>query len=160
MPKSVTIGDEIKLKITVSNPGSGVARGIVLQEQVPAGLQHPAGAELEYEIGDLKPNQSRTLELKLNAARQGKMTNVLIARCKSNLQTTEKHTLEVIAPQLKLAISGPRRRFLERQTSYKLSVSNPGTAPARDVKLQAKLPKGMRFVNANNNATYILLTCR
>ncbi len=154
MPKSVTIGEEVNLKITVSNPGSGVARGIVLQEQVPAGLQHPAGAELEYEIGDLKPNQSRTLELKMTAARPGKVTNVLIARGESGLQTTEEHPLEVVAPQLKLAISGPKRRFLERQTTYQLSVSNPGTAPARDVKLQAKLPDGMRFVNANNNYHY------
>ncbi|MBN2296388.1 MAG: DUF11 domain-containing protein [Pirellulales bacterium] len=154
MPRSVTIGEEVSLKITVSNPGSGVARGVVLQEQVPNGLQHPAGAELEYEIGDLKPNQSRTLELKLIAARPGKVTNILIARGKSGLQTTEEQPLEVIAPQLQLAISGPKRRFLERQTTYKLSVSNPGTAPARDVKLQAKLPEGMRFIKANNNGHY------
>ena len=153
-PKSVTIGEEVKLTITVSNPGSGVARGVVIQEQVPAGLQHPAGDELEYEIGDLAPNQSRTLELKLSAARPGQVTNVLVARAEAGLKTIEKLPLEVIAPQLKLAISGPKRRFLERKTTYKLSVSNPGTAPARDVKLQAKLPDGMRFVSANNNGHY------
>ncbi len=154
MPKTVTIGEEVKLTITVSNPGSGVARGVIIQEQVPAGLQHPAGAELEYEIGDLAPNQSRTLELKLAAARPGKVTNVIVARGQAGLETIEKLSLEVIAPQLKLAISGPKRRFLERKTTYKLSVSNPGTAPARDVKLQAKLPDGMRFVSANNNGYY------
>ena len=154
MPKFVTIGEEVKLIITVSNPGSGVARGVVIEEQVPAGLQHPAGTELEYEIGDLAPNQSRTFELKLAAARPGKVTNVLVARTKSGLQTTEKLPLEVIAPQLKLAISGPKHRFLERKTTYKLSVSNHGTAPARNVKLQAKLPAGMRFISTNHNGHY------
>ena len=153
-PKSVTIGEEVKLSITVSNPGSGVAKGVVIKEQVPAGLQHPAGTELEYEIGDLAPQQSRTLELNLAAARPGKVTNVLVARAQTGLEAVEKLPLEVVAPQLKLAISGPKRRFLERTTTYKLSVSNPGTAPARDVKLQAKLPDGMRFVSANNNGHY------
>ncbi len=153
-PRSVMIGEEVKLTITVSNPGSGVARGVIIEEKVPAGLQHPAGTELEYDIGDLAPNQSRTLELKLTAARPGKVTNVLVARTKSGLETIEELPLEVIAPQLKLAISGPRHRFLERKTTYKLSVSNPGTAPARDVKLLAKLPDGMRFLSANHNGHY------
>ena len=153
-PKSVMIGEELKLTINISNPGSGIARGVVIAEQVPAGLQHPAGAELEYEIGDLKPNESRSLELKLLAARPGKMMNVLLARAEAGLQSKEELPLEVIAPRLKLAISGPRNRFLQRKTTYKLSVSNPGTALARNVRLQAKLPDGLRFVGANNNGHY------
>ena len=56
-------GEEITLSIEVSNPGSGVATGVVLEEHMPAGLQHPAGPVLEYEVGDLPPGESRKLEL-------------------------------------------------------------------------------------------------
>jgi uncharacterized repeat protein (TIGR01451 family) len=153
-PKTVRIGEEMKLTINVCNPGSGVARGVVITEQVPAGLQHPSGSELEYKIGDLKPNESRTLELKLAAVRPGKIVNVLLARAEAGLQVKKELPLEVIAPRLKLAISGPKHRFLQRKTTYKLSVGNPGTAPARNVRLQAKLPDGLRFVGANNNGHY------
>ena len=153
-PKAVMIGEDVKLTINVSNPGSGVARGVVITEQVPAGLQHRAGSELEYELGDLKPLESRDLELILHAARPGKMINTLVARADAGLQSKDELPLEVMAPHLKLAISGPKQRFLQRKTTYKLSVSNPGTAPARNVCLQAKLPDGMSFVEANNNGHY------
>ena len=65
------IGDTVKLSITVSNPGSGMATGVVLEEHIPAGLQHPAGSELEYNVGNLRPGESRRLDLQLVAKRAG-----------------------------------------------------------------------------------------
>ena len=62
--------------------------------------------------------------------------------------------LEVIAPQLKVGVTGPKRRYLERSAIYNISVTNPGTAPARDVELAAMLPKGLKFVEANNAGQY------
>ena len=75
----VLIGDQIDLTINVSNPGTGVATGVVLEEHIPAGLQHPAGNALEYGVGDLKPGESRKLELQLTAARAGR-SQMLAAR--------------------------------------------------------------------------------
>ena len=51
-------------------------------------------------------------------------------------------------------MTGPTRRYLERQATYTVAVSNPGTAPARDVELVTQLPKGMKFVKANNAGHY------
>jgi uncharacterized repeat protein (TIGR01451 family) len=62
--------------------------------------------------------------------------------------------IEVVAPQLEVDVSGPKKRFLERQATYSVSVSNPGTAPARDVELAAYLPRGMRFVEAESQGQY------
>jgi uncharacterized repeat protein (TIGR01451 family) len=153
-PKQIMIDDAMTLAITVSNPGTGVATGVVIEEHVPAGMQHPAGAELEYEIGELRPGQSRTLELKLTAARAGAMQNLLIARADGVAPVQKELSLEVVAPELKLAMNGPKNRYLERQATYELSVSNPGSAPARDVRLAAQLPNGLKFVGANNNGHY------
>ncbi|MEX1223352.1 MAG: hypothetical protein WEA31_02280, partial [Pirellulales bacterium] len=58
-PSQVMIDTPVALKIKVSNPGSGEATGVVLFEDVPAQLDHPAGKELEFEIGSLQPNESR-----------------------------------------------------------------------------------------------------
>ncbi len=149
-PEEVLIGEELLLSITVSNPGTGVATGVVLEERVPAGLEHPAGEELEYEVGDLQPNESRTLELTLRAAQAGTATNLLTARADGDLVVEDRRTIEVVAPRLEVAVEGPRRRFLEREATYELIVSNPGTAAARHVELAAHLPPGMQFVAANN----------
>ncbi|MCX7426794.1 MAG: hypothetical protein NTW96_14345, partial [Planctomycetia bacterium] len=153
-PKQIMINDAMTLVITVSNPGTGVATGVVIEEHVPPGMQHPAGAELEYAVGELRPGQSQTLELKLTAARAGAMSNLLIARADGLAPIQKELPLEVVAPELKLAMSGPKNRYLERQATYELSVSNPGSAPARDVRLAAQLPSGLKFVNANNNGHY------
>ena len=152
--QQVLIGEELKLMVTVSNPGSGVATGVVLEERVPAGLQHPAGAELEYPVGDLRPGESRKLELKLSARRPGPATNVLVARAEGNLKVEDRLNLQVLAPQLDLALVGPKRRYLEREACYQVSLSNPGTATAQQIDLVAYLPNGLKFLRANNAGQY------
>jgi uncharacterized repeat protein (TIGR01451 family) len=150
MPSAVMIGQNLTMKINISNPGSGVATGVVLTENVPSGLKHLAGSELELEIGALRPGESRELDLTLSAAEAGHMVNLLTAHGDANLRAEDRSELDVLAPGLKLGMSGPKRRYLERNATFTVSVSNPGTAAARDVELAATLPKGMKFVDANN----------
>ena len=99
-PKKVMIGDQVTLSITISNPGTGVATGVVLEEHIPPGLQHPAGNELEYQVGDLKPGESRKLDLPMVANRPGMATNLLYARGDANLKAENKCDLEVVAPEI------------------------------------------------------------
>ena len=51
-------------------------------------------------------------------------------------------------------MSGPKHRYLERQATYQVAISNPGTAPAQQVELVAYLPSGLKFVSANNSGHY------
>ncbi len=153
-PEQVLIGEQINLTILVSNAGSGPARGVVLEEHVPGELQHPAGAALEYVVGDLQPGESRQLELTLTAQRPGPATNLLVARGEGNLHTENRLALEVVAPRLEVAVEGPQRRFLEREATYQFAVANPGTAAAEQVELVAYLPPGLEFVRANNAGYY------
>ena len=153
-PSQVLIGEEVKLTITVENPGTGTAYDVVLEDHVPVGLRHPAGEQLEREIGDLEPKGSRQMELILVADAPGLATNVVFARADANLRAEERTEIEVLAPELDLALQGPRRRFLEREATYTLSVTNPGTAPARNLELIAHLPAGLEFVDANNYGHY------
>ena len=153
-PEKVLIGEQVTLSITVSNPGTGVATGVVLEEHIPPGLQHPAGTDLEYEVGDLRPGESKKLDLPLAATSPGQALNVLIARADGNLQTEERLELQVVAPRLDLALEGPKRRYLEREAVYQVSLSNPGTAAAQQVELVAYLPPGLKFVSANNAGHY------
>lgn len=153
-PKRAMIGDQITLSITIANTGTGVATGVVLEERIPPGLQHPAGNELEYEVGELKPGESRKLELPLVAHRPGMAANLLSARGDGNLHAENQCELEIVAPQLSVNVDGPKRRYLERQATYQFSVTNPGTASAKQVELVAALPQGLKFVSANNAGYY------
>ncbi len=146
----VLIGEQVTLAIKVSNPGSGAATGVVLTEFVPEALRHPGGSELEYEIGELAAGETRQIELVMTAAQAGRVQNLLVARADGGLEIQKETPIEVTAPALRLDVQGPRKRYLERQASYAITISNPGTAPAQDVSLAAYLPAGVDFVDANN----------
>jgi len=153
-PKQVMIGEEARFQIEISNPGSGAATGVILLEDVPEGLRHPAGERLEFEVGTLPPGDKRDLELVLTADKPGKTANLISARGDGTLAARATAAVEVIAPKLTVGIEGPKRRYLERPATYTVSVDNPGTAPAKDVELVAYLPQGMQFVRANNHGHY------
>ncbi len=147
-------GENLTLKIRVTNPGTGIAENVVLEEHVPDGFRHPAGADLEYEVGTLAPKESRELTLVLEAVHPGQLVNVITARGEPSLRTEHRSPIEVIAPKLEVDVQGPSRRFLECEAVYNLSVRNPGTAPARQVELAVEVPAGMKFVSGTNRAYY------
>ena len=55
--------------------------------------------------------------------------------------------IEVVEPKLKLAIDGPDERFTDTIADYTITVQNPGTAPARKVRVLATLPISGRFTS-------------
>jgi uncharacterized repeat protein (TIGR01451 family) len=153
-PGKVMVGHEQRVKIELHNPGSGDATGVMLFENVPQNVRHAAGPALEFEVGTLRAGETRELELVLFAEKAGRTVNVLSARADGNLQVQQQVEFDVIAPELTVDVDGPERRYLERPATYEVSVENPGTAPAHDVQIITKLPKGMRFVRANNMGEY------
>jgi len=153
-PQKALIGDAVVFDITVSNPGSGVATGVVLEEDIPEGLMHAAGRELEFEIGTLRPNETRQLQLTLKADKPGLVRNEILVRGDANLIAEHALELEVVAPALQVALDGPKMRYLDRPATYDVVISNPGTAPAREIELVTYLPKGMKFVSADHKGQY------
>ncbi|MCH2127501.1 MAG: hypothetical protein MK179_00095 [Pirellulaceae bacterium] len=153
-PERVHIGEPVVVRIRVSNPGNGAATSVVLEEDVPEGLSHPAGATLERELGTIRPNETREVELTLSAEKAGLIEHKIVARGDANLVAEDSSRIEIIAPELQVSVSGPGKRYLERQATYSLSVENRGTAPAHNVELVAHLPKGMKFLETNNAGQY------
>jgi len=154
LDKELLVGGELVLEILLSNPGTGTARSITIEEYVPDGLSHPKGRELRSMFGDLQPGESKRLKLTLKCDRAGEVTNYLVAKAENELMVESKMPLVILSPGLSLAIEGPKNRYLERQATYELKVSNPGSATARDVKLVAQLPQGLKFVSTDSRGAY------
>jgi len=148
------VGGDLILKIQISNPGTGIARNITLEEYVPDGLSHPSGRKLSYTYGDLKPNESKGFLLTLKCERAGETINYLVAKGENALFAESKIPILVLAPGLDLSIEGTKNRYLDRKATYELRVDNPGSATTREVKLYAKLPKGLDFVSTNSMGAY------
>jgi len=152
--KAVRIGGEIKLSLKVSNPGTGTATGVVIEGLLPDGVSHAAGRELEFDVGQLRSGESRTIDLVMGSTGPGVHTAQFAARADGQLEVEQPVRLEVTAPTLELSAEMPSRRYLQRPATCVLSMVNAGTAPARSIELAAQLPPGMKFVRANHAGWY------
>lgn len=152
--EDVLIGQQLEIDLEVSNVGTGAATGVVLQVDVPEGLEHPRGRQLDNALGSLRPGETRREVLRLRAVAPGVVENTvrLIAEDAEPAQHTAR--FEVTSPQLNVALNGPSRRFLERQATYNIQLENRGTAAATNVELIAYLDRGLTFVSTENEGQY------
>jgi uncharacterized repeat protein (TIGR01451 family) len=149
-PDPVRIGRDMQVSLTISNPGSGTATGVVLEAFLPETVSHRAGGELEFDVGQLRPGETKTIDLVLGTRGPGLQPARLVARADAGIEEVLQVPLEVTAPTLELAIDMPARRFLQRPATCRIAIVNAGTASARAVEIAAQLPPGMKFVRANN----------
>ena len=149
-PAPVLIGRDLQITISVTNPGTGIATGVVLEGFLPDNVSHRAGRELEFDVGQLRPGESKTIDLVLGTRGPGVHPARFSARADGGVEVVHQVPIEVTAPTLELGVDMPLRRFLQRPATCTISMVNAGTAPARAVELAAQLPPGMKFVKANN----------
>ncbi|TWT69411.1 DUF11 domain-containing protein [Crateriforma conspicua] len=153
-PQQVLIGQQVEIELEVSNPGSGAAENIIIQEDVPEQLQHRNGRQLDNRIGVLQPGETRRELLRMTAVKPGMVRNLVRVRGDNGLEAQHAVDLQVIAPQLQVTLNGPKLRFLERQATYNIRLANAGTADAHNVQLVAQLDRGFQFVSTINQGQY------
>ncbi len=153
-PQQVLIGQQLEIELEVSNPGTGAATGVIMQEDVPEGLEHPKGRQLDNLIGTLAPGEVRRQVLRLRAVAPGVIENHIRLVGDDGLAAEHRVSIEVIAPQLAIELEGPSRRFLERQATYQISLANTGSAEATNVEIVAYLDRGFSFVGTEYQGQY------
>jgi uncharacterized repeat protein (TIGR01451 family) len=150
-PESLIGGPQL-IAVTVKNTGTGVARGVRLEADLPPQLRHESGDQhLEAVFPrELAPSQSERIELRLMAAQPGDAVAKVRAITEDGIQAEQSVSVVVLAPSLAATIEGPRLRYLDRQATYRFKVKNTGTASATNVDFVVRLPSGLRF-NASDN---------
>ncbi len=144
------IGQSQQINVTVQNSGTGVAKAIRLEADIPTQLRHDSGeTQLEALVGDLRPNESRRLTLNVAAVQPGQSQCVLRAVNDDGIQAEKTMAVDVRTPQLAATIAGPSLRYLERQANYQVVVTNTGTAMARNLDFVVHLPVGLKFVSVD-----------
>lgn len=152
----VLIGDVHQVMVTVQNTGTGVARGVTLEADIPPQLKHASGnAQLEAVLGDLRPNESKRIELAAAAVQPGASICEVRAISDDGINAAQQVNVEVTAPKLVASIEGPKVRYLDRQATYHITVENVGTAMATNLAFQARLPAGLKFNAADVHGQYI-----
>lgn len=151
----VLIGSAHAIDVVVKNVGTGVARGVRLEADLPANLRHESGdASLEASFGELAPNESKHIRLDAIAVEPGQGVCAIRALTEDGVQQTQKAELRVLAPALEASIAGPSKRYLDRQATFEIMIKNTGTASATNCEFVVHLPAGLNFNTANKAGTY------
>lgn len=153
-PESVQVGDAATFQIQVTNVGTGPAAGVVLHSQLPPGLRHDKGERIEAPIDVLAAGESKPITLSTTAALAGK--HALEVQVTAENATPDKTEAGVIVtePALVLRQNGPQTRFLDREAEFDIEVSNPGTAPATNVRVIDNLPPGLECTGVSDGGIH------
>ena len=156
---SVLKGQPVEFKIGVTNIGDGPARNVTIRAKLSPGLRHGTDDKsdeqtLELTIPVLAPNQREELDpLVVDAIQGGDQSCIVTATSQDVIPFIKEEaesikTVTVVEPKLKLTLTAPEKRFTDTIAIYEIKVENPGTAPARKVRVVATLPVSGRLVEA------------
>jgi hypothetical protein len=148
------VGEAAAQTVTVTNPGSGVAKDVTIEAIIPDGLEHAKGKKVTMSVGSLSPGESRSVRLALAAVGGGMQNLVVQARGAANLEHGVVSKIKVIAPSLALVAGGPSLRYVDRKAHYSFTVTNNGSAATNNVRVVESLPEGFEFLSADKGGKF------
>jgi len=148
-PAEAILGTKVPYTLTVQNTGDMAATNVVVRDTIPAGMSHPSGGALQWNVGVLAPGQTWSQQIALQADQEGTHTNRATVTADRGLRDDAEATTIVRAPKLVIEKTGPSERVTDQKAKYTIVVSNPGTAPAKDVVVTDALPMGALFEAAS-----------
>ena len=145
-PDEVLFGKSHVYRLTLSNPGTGVAENVRINLLPPGGGEETVST---FEVGDLAAGATKTAEVELTAREAGKLSVQAVAIAEGDLRSEAKKELFCRKPELEVDWRGPEMQYAGTTATYFFRVRNPGTAAADDVSVRASLPEGAEFVSAS-----------
>jgi uncharacterized repeat protein (TIGR01451 family) len=153
-PPTAVVGEPVPFQIQLTNTGTGPATRLALRDQLPDGLRHQQGSLIEADLGTLQPGDTRSITLTTTAARAGQQLNELVATADGGIEVSARANVRVVEPALQLRQSGPANGFLRGEIGLSVEVTNPGSAPCKNVQVSEVLPEGLEFVSATDGGQY------
>jgi uncharacterized repeat protein (TIGR01451 family) len=150
-PDEVLFNKSHVYRLTLSNPGTGVAENVRINLLPPGGGDQAVST---FEVGDLAPGVSKTAEVELTAREAGKLSVQAVAIAEGDLKSEAVKELFCRKPELEVDWRGPDTQYAGTAATYFFRVRNPGTAAADDVAVKVNLPAGAEFVSASEGHVY------
>ncbi len=144
-PDEVRYGSTEQYRLTVSNPGTGDAENVVIRMST-SGSGNAGVAR--HVIGTIGAGASKVLKLKLTATQAG--TLLVKAQAAGDGGLSDEVTEKVLVRRagLQIQASGPAVRYAGTPVLFQVKVTNPGNDVAENVKVEAMLPPGAKFISS------------
>ncbi len=150
-PDEVLYGQSKLYRLTLSNPGTGKAENVAI-DLWPVG--NATAAPTRHPLGSLKAGESKVIELELTARQGGTVTIHASASADPSLKTEATQEVLVRRAAVAVSIDGAKSRYAGTVAGYTIKVSNPGNAPAENVRVAAALPPEAKFTSASQGGQW------
>lgn len=154
-PAEIFLCDPLSYTVTVSNTGSGIAKGVTITDALPAGVATTEGqSNVSIEVGDLAAGESRSFQINGEASKTGSFTNNAVAKAEGLEVSSNAVTTVVVQPVLTIdkTTTGPVD-FVGAAVTSTIVVGNSGTGDARNTVVTDTVPAGLQFVRASDGGT-------
>lgn len=102
--------------------------------------------ERGYDLGNLKPRESRTIQVTAVADKQGQIGTCLLASYQPSLCAA----VNVVNPQLRVVRKAPDRADICENIVFEYQVTNSGTGTTAPVIVREQLPEGLTTEDGKN----------
>jgi uncharacterized repeat protein (TIGR01451 family) len=154
-------------RIVVTNPGRVPVTDIQVVDTLPDGLEYvqesgsahpvakvgPAPNQRTWDVGTMRPNETRTIEYRVMPRKTGEWTSEAVA---TGMGTQVKAGCNTAVQEAKLTlqVTGPinDKATANAPTPYLIHVHNTGTATLHNVRVSCSFPAEMRLARASNGA--------
>ena len=155
----INVGQECVCRLVVKNSGSVEAKDVLVETNFPATVRltgaTPAPADTRgrtvWKFASLKPGQEETIEIKLIPSKRGAIT----AKAAVRFTGFAVSDFTVKEPLLTLAMTGAAKVNVGDAASQFIVISNPGTGVAKNVSIEAWIPKGLEHPRGKHLAMSI-----
>lgn len=154
-PAEAMACDMLTYTVTVTNTGSGMAREIRIEDNLPEGLTTLDGSRTaSFMVPELAGGESRSFPITARAANSGTYTNSATASAKGGISTASNSvTTRVTKPALDIALNCPGTRFGGQVVEYNVAVTNTGTGVCNSTVVESTIPGGCGFESASDGGS-------
>jgi uncharacterized repeat protein (TIGR01451 family) len=158
MPSMINLNSRFDYTITVKNLTDVMVTDVVVTERVAENFKYVSSnpsaekedEELIWEMESLDPGQSRDIKVtgmatSTDCLKHCATASYIVPACSS---------VEVVAPQLRLAKSAPAEVLLCDPIALKLQVTNTGTGTTEGVKIVDTLPAGLETTDGKREIVF------
>lgn len=139
-PPEVLYGETAIYHVTVRNPGTGTAEGVVVM------LPEALGGE-RASLGLIEAGKEKNFQVELLARTAGKLNLVAKAAAEGDLKVSAERNLVVRRANLEIAINGPGLKYSGSGAQYTVSITNAGDATANNIISAIALPNGVKYIS-------------
>jgi uncharacterized repeat protein (TIGR01451 family) len=150
-PPNAAVNSEIVFATAVTSTGKVESRSMTVTSMIPPGVQYlgsnpPAlqeGGRLTWTFGILPPGQSHNIQTRYRATGQGQVQSCVDVVTEEGLRDQKCATTVISIPALKVSIAGPATGTIGVPLNFQVTITNPGSGPAENVRLLAEYDAGL-----------------